>query len=185
MLSDIWQLSIKVSSWTSSIADISMSDNSRYDDTSYEWMFVMIDMTMDFTIRIDTISNTDSSGKIFESSDLRFGRFMKFKITDEWYTDRGTIIVSGMCSYDVFTTSSSFVDITKWVDNKIISYITSSIRHSMKTEDVIEVGTSLLHGSDFTSILCSVVDNDMSFISFITICSFESLIIYCPYDTIE
>lgn len=83
MLSDIWQLSIKVSSWTSSIADISMSDNSRYDDTSYEWMFVMIDMTMDFTIRIDTISNTDSSGKIFESSDLRFGRFMKFKITDE------------------------------------------------------------------------------------------------------
>jgi hypothetical protein len=85
-----------------------------------------------------------------------------------------------MRSYDTSTASTSFIDIARWIDQKIVSDISSSLRHRMIFINILDgfLGSLDTSGQKSRIVLCCMMDDNFRFVIVNTFRSFQKLPIY-------
>lgn len=90
-----------------------------------------------------------------------------------------------MSTNNSFSSSSSFIDSSPRINNKIISYISSFIIDSMVGKYFIDKSFCLLRCVYFTDIISCMVDDKVGFLLFISACSCEFFTMELFDDTIK
>ena len=147
MLSNLWQQSIEIFTWTSSYSCIGMSSYSviriRFDIRS-----IIRSLEIAYrSLRVDLIFSRQRRSELSQRLQRSICRDIDIEISHQRDSHTRCIVPADMSGYDTIASCSSFIDITERIDNKIISNISSSFGKCMIFVDILQ----LLDSSIFSS----------------------------------
>ncbi len=113
-------------SWTGGIFCILMTDNTIVRMYFEPWIFFDRGEIRLLFIRIDIVLYRQHRGEFCKRTSCFRCRFIYIEISHKCYTYSTRIVPVSMCCNNSLPSSSPLINISKWVDQKVVSNISSS-----------------------------------------------------------